>query len=300
MQSVENGSQPVPEVSIVIITRNEGAELKTTVDNVIQTIPTSDREIVVVDDGSQDGSSDCLRDYPEVQLLHTNGLGVARARNHGASHAMGRFIIFSDAHMRLPPNWHKPLLRALERPEVGAVAPGVYSIHEPAKAGFGLRLRGPDLHPSWLPKPGAKPEPASVLPGCLLAMRRETFLKTGGFDPGMQRLGGNDAEISCRFWLLGYEQLVVPEVQVGHLFRRAAPYEAGWSSVVHNRLRTAFVHFGQSRVERVVEALRSYDAFPAAVAMMTANTDVFSRRAILESTRRFDDNWFFDRFPAPC
>jgi GT2 family glycosyltransferase len=300
MPLVENERRSAAKVSVVIISRNEGAELQTTVDNVIQTVPASDREIVVVDDGSQDGSSDCLRDCLEVRLLHTDGLGVARARNHGASHATGDVIIFSDAHMRLPANWHTPLLRTLERPEVGAVAPGVYSIHEPRKVGFGLRVSGPDLHPRWVSRPGTEPAPVAVLPGCLLAMRRETFLKTGGFDGGMRRLGGNDAEISCRFWLLGYEQLVVPEVEVGHLFRKAAPYEADWSSVVHNRLRTAFIHFGQSRVERVVEALRAYDAFPAALAMMTANNDVFSRRAMLEGARRFDDNWFFDRFPAPC
>src|SRR5215813_3850816 len=108
MPSAGNGDHPSPEISVVIITRNEGAELKTTVDNVIRTVPASDREIVVVDDGSHDGSSDCLRDYPEVQLLRTNALGVARARNHGASHATGNVIIFSDAHMRLPADWHTP------------------------------------------------------------------------------------------------------------------------------------------------------------------------------------------------
>jgi GT2 family glycosyltransferase len=295
-----NGQQSAARVSVVIITRNEGAELKTTVENVIQTVPASDREIIVVDDGSEDGSPDFLRDSREVQLLYTNGLGVARARNHGGSCARGDVIVFSDAHMRMPSNWHIPLLKALERPEVGAVAPGVYSTTEPTRRGFGLRLSGPDLHPRWLPKIGPSPEPAAVLPGCLLAMRRETFLKTGGFDPGMRRLGGNDAEISCRLWLLGYEQLVVPEVEVGHLFRRAAPYQADWSSVVHNRLRMAFIHFGQGRIERVIQALRAYDAFPAALAMMTGNDDVFSRRALLESSRRFDDNWFFERFPAPC
>jgi GT2 family glycosyltransferase len=291
-----NGRQSAARVSIVIITRNEGDELRTTVENVIQTVPASDREIIVADDGSEDGSTGFLDHCPEVRLVRTNGLGVARARNHGGSCATGDVIVFSDAHMRLPSNWHLPLLEALERPEVGAVAPGVYSTTEPTRRGFGLKLARPDLHPQWLPKSGTTPQPVAVLPGCLLAMRRETFLKTGGFDAGMRRLGGNDAEISCRLWLLGYEQLVVPAVEVGHLFRRAAPYEADWSSVVHNRLRMAFIHFGQTRIERVIHALRVYDAFPAALAMMSGGNDVFSRRAMLESTRQFDDDWFFERF----
>src|SRR5215471_3821799 len=137
-----NGCQCVPRVSVVIITRNEGTELRTTVESIIQTVPASDREIIVVDDGSEDGSPDFLCDSSEVQLLRTNGLGVARARNHGASFAKGEVIVFSDAHMRLPSDWHTPLLKALERPEVGAVAPGVYSITEPERRGFGLRLSG--------------------------------------------------------------------------------------------------------------------------------------------------------------
>jgi len=259
-----NGAHYARNISIVIITRNEGTELKATVETVIETVPESRREIVVVDDGSTDGSTDFLRDAQDVVLLRTDGLGVARARNHGASHATGDVIVFSDAHMRMPRDWYVPLIRALERDEVGAVAPGVYSITEPKRRGFGLNLSGPELHPQWLPKPGVNPAPVPVLPGCLLAMRRETFLRTGGFDPGMRCLGGNDAEITCRFWLMGYEQLIVPQVEVGHLFRSAAPYETKWPAVIHNRLRTALLHFDRSRVERVVQALRVYDGFPAA------------------------------------
>jgi len=289
---------PAPKVSVVVISRNEGAELKATVENIIDTVPASEREIIVVDDGSIDGSQEFLHAYQDVQLLSTSGLGVARARNHGASHASGEVIIFCDAHMRLPAKWHRPLVAALQRPGVGAVAPGVYSITEPLRRGFGLKLSGPDLHTRWIPKMGSEPENVAILPGCLLAMRREAFLHTGGFDPGMRRLGGNDAEISCRLWLMGYELLVVPEVEVGHLFRAVAPYEADWSSVVHNRLRMAFIHFGQNRVEQVIQALRVYDAFPAALATMVQGGDVFGRRTLLETTRRFDDNWFFERFPT--
>jgi hypothetical protein len=69
--------------------------------------------------------------------------------------------------------------------------------------------------------------------------------------------------------------------------------------VVHNRLRTAFVHFGRERLERVLNALRTYDAFPAAMAMML-DTDVFSRRAEVTRLRQFDDDWFFRQFALTC
>jgi len=287
-----------PTVSVVIITRNEGAELQATVANVLATIPRNRREVIVVDDSSTDDSTLFLRELPEVRLLHSAGLGVARARNFGASQATGDVILFADAHVRAPAGWYEPLLDALRDEDVGAAAPGIYSIQEPQRRGFGLDVTGPKLHTGWRQNPG-RPQPVPVLPGCFLAMRRDAYLRSGGYDADMRQLGGNDAELSCRLWLLGYRLLVVPEVEVGHLFRTAAPYPAKWASVVHNRLRTAFVHFGRERLERVLDALRAYESFPAAMAMML-DADVFSRRAEVTRARQFDDDWFFREFALTC
>jgi glycosyltransferase involved in cell wall biosynthesis len=288
-----------PKVSVVIISRNEGAELRATVTNFLETLPENQRELIVLDDGSTDGSSAFLEDVPEVKLLHSDGMGVARARNFGASHATGEVILFSDAHVRAPEGWHLAMVEALRPEGVGAVAPGIYSLTEPHRRGFGLHLTGPDLHSTWRRRQGEEPYPVPILPGCFLAMRREIFAHTAGFDPGMRQLGGNDNEISCRFWLLGHELHVVPTVEVGHLFRDSTPYEARWAALIHNRLRMAFVHFDSGRVERVLRALRAYEAFPTAMAMML-DTDVFARRASLTASRRFNDSWYFERFALEC
>jgi len=281
-----------PRISVVVITRNEGAELRTTVTNFMETLPADRREMIVVDDGSTDGSTACLEAMPEVVRLHSDGIGVAKARNLGASRASGDVILFADAHIRAPRGWYEAIVHALRSPGVGAVAPGIYSLTEPQR-------RGPDLHAKWRVRQSSDPYAVPILPGCFLAMRRETFARTAGFDSGMRQLGGNDNEISCRFWLLGYELLVVPEIEVGHLFRETAPYEAKWVALVHNRLRMAFVHFESGRVERVLHALRAYEAFPSAMALML-DTDVFARRALMSASRRFDDSWYFEKFALEC
>jgi GT2 family glycosyltransferase len=286
-------------VSVVIITRNEGAELRATVTNLLATLPLNQREVIVVDDASTDDSTAFLREVPEVLLLSAAGLGVARARNFGASRATGDVILFADAHVRAPAGWHEPLMAALREDGAGAVAPGVYSMTEPQRRGFGLDVTGPNLHTSWRHKPGSRPQPVPVLPGCFLAMRRDAYLRSGGYDGDMRQLGGNDAELSCRLWLLGYRLLVVPEIEVGHLFRTVTPYPARWAAVVHNRLRMAFVHFGPERVERVADALRAYESFPAALAMML-DANVFSRRTEIARIRQFDDDWFFQQFALTC
>ena len=286
-------------LSVVIITRNEGQELRETVDGLERTIPARGRDIVVVDDGSTDGSTACLAGRRGVRLFRTDRLGVANARNFGASQAAGDVILFCDAHMRVPRHWRRALIEPLESPRVGAVAPGVYSLTEPGRRGFGLYLSGPDLHARWRQKAGRTPSAVPVLPGCFLAMRRDVFAATGGFDGGMRQLGGNDNELSLRLWLLGYELLIVPRIEVGHLFRTTIPFDATWAAVVHNRLRTAFVHFGRERIERVVSALRAYQSFPTGLAM-TVEGDTFSRRAHLLAERRRTDDWFFEFFGMTC
>jgi GT2 family glycosyltransferase len=236
---------------------------------------------------------------PEVRVVRSEGIGVANARNLGASHATGDVIIFCDAHMKIPARWHRALVEPLESRKVGAVAPGIYSITEPSRRGFGLYLAGPELRARWKPSPGRAPARVPILPGCFLAMRRDVYEATGGFDSGMRQLGGNDNELSLRLWLLGYELLVVPAVEAGHLFRTRIPFDATWAAVVHNRLRTAFVHFRQERIERVVDALRAYEAFPSGLAMTVAG-DVFARRAVLHSQRQRSDDWFFEAFGLTC
>ena len=293
------GLPPVPRISVVVITRNEGSELESTVRNLRQTTLSGQLEWIVVDDASTDDSTGFLETLPDITVVRTPGLGVARARNFGAEHASGDVILFADAHVRAPQGWHLPLIDALRDERVGAVAPGIYSLAKPECRGFGLSLAGPDLRSPWLHKAGNSPYPVPVLPGCFLAMRRETYRKTGGYDPGMRQLGGNDAELSCRLWLGGYEQKVVPELEIGHLFRSTAPYPAQWMALLHNRLRMALVHFHAERVERVVHALCAYKSFPAAVAM-TLDTDVHERRALLARSRRFNDDWFFERFTLTC
>jgi GT2 family glycosyltransferase len=288
-----------PRISVVTITRNEGPELEATLRNLRETAPPGQVQWIVVDDASTDDSTGFLDSLPDVAVLRSPGLGVARARNFGAEHASGDIILFADAHVRAPQDWHLPIIDALRDKRVGAVAPGIYSLARPECRGFGLSLAGPDLRSPWLHKTGSSPYPVPVLPGCFLAMRRETYRQTGGYDSGMRQLGGNDAELSCRLWLSGYELKVVPDLEIGHLFRSTAPYPAQWMALLHNRLRMALVHFHAERVERVVHALCAYKSFPAAVAM-TLDTDVYERRAQMARTRRFDDDWFFERFTLTC
>ena len=62
-----------------------------------------------------------------------------------------------------------------------------------------------------------------------------------------------------------------------------------------NRLRTAFVHFAEDRIERVTVALEDHEDFVPAL-RLTLASDFARRRAEYASRRTRDDAWYFDRF----
>ena len=267
-----------------------------TVDSVLASLP-PEGEIVVVDDVSTDGSAESLVGGDERVRVITppERLGVARARNLGAREAAGDALAFADAHVAVPEGWFEPALEALSRPGVGAVGPVISSMEDPAKKGHGFRWVDPSFKIAWLGPEGTEPYPVPFLVGCFSAVRRDLFLALGGFDEGMPVWGMEDAEIGLRLWTLGYECLLLPGVDVQHLFRRKHPYAVGWEVVLHNMLRTAVLHFSRERLAKVVAATARNAAFPAAFARL-AESDVWERRARLREQRVRDDDAFFERF----
>lgn len=284
-----------PSISAVVISRNEGAWLARTVENLSDTLP-EDSEIVVVDDGSEDGSADFLATARRGRrLLHAGGLGVARARNFGARHCGGGVIIFMDAHMELSRNWWRPVVDVLSRPNAGLAASAVAATNARGTFGYGFTLASPDLAPVWLKRLDDAPFHAPILPGACLAMPRAVFERTGGFDEGLKSRGGVDVETGVRFWLLGYESWVVPESKVWHLFRQSAPFPVRRTEVIHNRLRLASVHFNRRRAAAVRHALSGDPSFQSARRLL-ALTGVAAQRRQMRTARVHDDTWFFERF----
>ncbi len=84
-------------VSVVIPCFNASRYIAAAIDSVrVQNWP--DLEIIVVDDGSTDGSAELVAtNFPEVRLIRQANQGAARARNHGIREARGSWIAFLDA-----------------------------------------------------------------------------------------------------------------------------------------------------------------------------------------------------------
>jgi glycosyltransferase involved in cell wall biosynthesis len=285
----------VPAISVVVVARNEGQRVHDTVSQLVGTLPLPN-EILVIDDGSDDGSTDTLRRmHSRVQVIRESALGVARARNLGATRSTGEVIVFADAHLTIPDGWWQPLLAALQDDRVGGAAPAITNSERPWLRGYGLRFTGFDLDVEWLPRFGDEPYSVPLMPWCFGAMRRDVFQATGGFDAGMIQWGSIDNEMSVRLWSLGYELRVVPTLEIAHLFRDERPYPIEWTPVLHNTLRLALIHFEADQIERVIGALNGHPAFPAALARAVAG-DFLTRRSEITSRRVRDNEWLFRDF----
>ncbi len=285
------------EVSFIIPCRNEGENVRRTVESIERCQP-GNYEIVVVDNGSTDGSTRFIADGADSRrrlLQFDAGLGVAGARNTGAAFAEGDLLVFCDAHVLVRAPTLEPLLAPLRAGTVAVTGPAVSAWGNPHARGFGMYWTDSALGADWLYQRASEPYPVPLLAGLCQAFRAQAFFELGGYDPGMSGYGHEDLEICLRAWLHDLPVHVVPEIEVSHLFRSTAPYEISWRDGIHNALRMIYAHFGNERIERVLTGLREMPCFHEAVQQVNSS-EVWLRRRMFEWRRSHDDDWFFGQF----
>jgi glycosyltransferase involved in cell wall biosynthesis len=290
------------KISVVLPTLNESVMLRRTVEQFRSTLP-EPSEIIVVDNGSTDGSADFLdeSEFEDVVLIREpKPLGVAGARNRGFAEARGEVVVFADAHVDIPERWWQPMVAVLKNPEVGVVGPAIGVMGDPDHpAACGQRIASRSLAVRWFRRDQIEPYQVPTLGGGFMAMRRSTLLEAGAFDDGMPQWGSEDLEICLRYWLLGLEVWVAPEVIIRHYFRDTAFYEVDTIFVTHNLLRVAVLHFDGDRLASTIHALQYRPDFAKAMALTIAS-DAALRRAEFAERRVRDIAWLFEKFPDCC
>jgi len=163
------------DVSVIIAAYNESRFISKCLDSLIRQNFDS-FEIVVVDDGSKDGTSEVVKTYiscypGRVRLIRLRkNLGAGNARNIGAFYARGRVIAFLDADMEFPPTFLSSLVRPILEESEMATCTSIEIIantDNPWVMVQGQRLRGSFRQERT---------------GFVRAIRRDLFLKSGGYD----------------------------------------------------------------------------------------------------------------------
>ena len=190
---------PEPLVSCIVPVYNGERYLVETLDSLFGQSHAA-VEVIVVDDGSTDGSSAVAGSHPgePVCISQPRG-GHASARNRGLDEARGEFIAFLDA----DDLWHREklerqLARFAARPELGVVFAHLENFQSPDVEA------PPEGPPSSVPVPGY----TSV---AMLA-RRAAFDRVGPFDQSLSH--GNDRDWFCRAAEHRIEMEMLPDVLV--------------------------------------------------------------------------------------
>ena len=206
------GEQKSMRLSVVVPVHNGGEGLRLC----LQALAASARppdEVIVVDDGSTDGSA-ALASALAAHVLTTSAgpRGPAHARNRGAEVATGEVLVFIDADVAV----HADTLARMEallagEPDVAAVF-GCYDDRPPARNPASLYK---NLLHHYVHQHGAR-EAGTFWSGCG-AVRRAVFWATRGFDETWTSM--EDVELGARLRQAGHRIRLCPEIQATHLKR---------------------------------------------------------------------------------
>jgi GT2 family glycosyltransferase/glycosyltransferase involved in cell wall biosynthesis len=222
---------PRSELASIIVLNWNGKELLAQgLPSIIEAVRVDRRphEILVVDNGSSDGSVEFLgENFPGIRVLALkNNLGFAEGNNAGVGAARHDIVVLLNNDMVVDPGFLGPLLRGF-RPETFAVSSQIH-LQDPAKKReetgrtVAVFRRGMiDYSHREMDNP---PYPRNYYPvfwagGGSSAFHREKFLSLGGFRTIYSPAYVEDADLSYQAWKAGWEVLLAPDSVVYHKHR---------------------------------------------------------------------------------
>ena len=187
------------------------------------------REVILVDNGSTDGTADTVRrEFPEVDVIvNPTNLGFSEGNNVGIERALERdsdwvFILNNDT--VLAPDVLEQLIGAAEaHPGAGILSPLIFFWEPPDLVWFGGAHFDPTRGHSGrmehyrrrLPTGFGGVRPIDRAAGAAMLVSRQAIERVGAFDPDLFFLH-EDVDLSLRARAAGFDVLLVPEARVWH------------------------------------------------------------------------------------
>jgi GT2 family glycosyltransferase len=233
--------KPRPLVSVVVPVYNGARFLAAALESVFAQ-DYRPIEIIVVDDGSDDGSAEIARSFDGVRYLFQNNQGQAAARNVGVHAARGEFVAFLDADdLMLPGKISAQLNYLLQHPETACTLSGREIFCEP-QVEPPTWLRDDERPREELDAAGAELEDLRAGGMSSVVFRRRALARAGGFDPDLRLV--EDIDWLLRLREAGLNVAVLPQV----LWRRRI--HGANLSYQRDRIEQAWLTLMRKRIDR--------------------------------------------------
>jgi O-antigen biosynthesis protein len=212
-----------PRVSVVVCAYNAAATIAECLESLTR-LDGPEAELIVVNDGSRDGTGEIARRFPGVHVIDIPNGGLSLARNVGLAAASGEIVAYTDADVRVDPHWLAYLVEPLVTTDaVAAGGPNVVPPDDPWMAQAVARSPGGPTHVLL------DDRVAEHVPGCNIAVRRAALQAIGGFNPIFLR-AGDDVDVCWRLQGRGWKIAYAPAALVWH--RHRASVRAYWRQQV--------------------------------------------------------------------
>lgn len=199
-------------VSVVIPVFNDEKRLERCLRSVFAS-DCRDYEVIVVNDGSTDGSLKIIQSFPCRLVNLEKNSGVAKARNMGASAAKGDLLIYFDSDIVIEKDTITNFKRLHEDPDIKISSCQVYP--RSLSGGFATDLLALDWHYIYKEIEGN----ASYIPSMNFAIYKDVFDDIGRFNDAFGMAGGEEIEIGMHAVQKGYRIHVEQSFSVHHHFQ---------------------------------------------------------------------------------
>ncbi len=257
----------LPTVSVIVVNFNGRQLLEACFQSLLrQDYPTECVEILLVDNGSEDGSLALTEsNFPSVNVIKNNtNVGFAPAVNQGAAAATGDYLALINNDAYAKPNWLKEMVQTLEaHRDEGVICVGSKMLDWYGRKidfiGGGVNFYGHgDQFFHHLPADAVEAKEEEILFACGGAMLvdREVFLQAGGFDDDYFAYF-EDIDFGWRLWLYGYRVLLAPNAIVYHRQHATANTAAGYQVrmlMERNAICTLIKNYDEEHLYRVLPA----------------------------------------------